>query len=163
LRERRHVVTAEGVKGAVVANNDNFVTCDLRAVAEALRRGSGEDGSDREDGGSNDASGARDEAKRAQRTIDVSKVEAKEEGSLADMVAVYVSTKRPKGHELFKQHLVTLYILYRGQDVFECSCKLWLVAAADKIMFERKDKQCGEQKDSLPAVLFPNTVDYLDL
>lgn len=69
---RRHVVTALGVKGAVIASKESLVDWDLRAATEALRRTRGEGSSLSVRGPANFASGASDEANRSQRAMDVS-------------------------------------------------------------------------------------------
>lgn len=72
----RHVVIADGVKGAVIASNEILVTWDRRVVAAALRSSSGDGDSELTSGKSKAAVGLSEEENRSHSVRDVPRVVA---------------------------------------------------------------------------------------
>jgi len=86
LRELRHVVTAEGVNGAVMVSKDNLVAWDLRAVAAAPRSMRGDGDLSFAGGKSTAAFGASEDANRSHSIIDVCRVASSDIGAGAGML-----------------------------------------------------------------------------
>lgn len=86
LRELRHVVTAEGVNGAVMDSKDSLVAWDFRAVAAASNRMRGDGESSFVGGKSTEAFGASEDANRSHRMIDVCSAAGRDLGAGAGML-----------------------------------------------------------------------------